>query len=55
MHHLSVFTFTLMFTHAALAHEGHGLEGAHAHPSDSWGFLILGLLAGSAAWFSRKK
>jgi hypothetical protein len=39
----------------AFAHEGHGLEGAHAHPSDVWGFLILGLVMVLALWFTRKK
>ena len=55
MHHLSVSMFSLLFVHAAFAHEGHGLEGAHAHSSDAWGFLMLGFVVGLAVWFSRKK
>jgi hypothetical protein len=55
MHQLCVSAFSLLFTHAAFAHEGHGLEGAHAHPSDAWGFLMLGLVVGLAVWFGRKK
>ncbi len=39
----------------AYGHEGHGLEGSHAHPSDFWGLVALGLIAGLAAWLSRKK
>ncbi len=55
MHYLCVFTISLWFTQVAIAHEGHGLEGAHSHPSDAWGFLMLGLVVGLAIWFSRKK
>ncbi len=55
MHQLCVSMFSLLFTHMTFAHEGHGLEGAHSHPSDAWGFLMLGLVVGLAVWFSRKK
>jgi Zn-dependent protease with chaperone function len=55
MHHHSVLIAFLASANAALAHEGHGLEGAHSHPSDAWGFLMLGLVVGLALWFSRKK
>ena len=38
------------------AHEGHGLAGsAHWHATDSWGFLMLGLLAVLARWFHSRK
>jgi len=38
------------------AHEGHGLAGsAHWHATDSWGFLMLGLLAVLAWWFHSRK
>jgi hypothetical protein len=42
------------FNHAH-SHEGHGLEGVHAHPSDVWGLVALGVIAGVTAWLSRKK
>lgn len=38
----------------ALAHEGHGLFGAHWHASDAWGFVLLAALVGLAIWSSRK-
>jgi hypothetical protein len=50
----SIWSMTAALT-SAFAHEGHGLEGAHAHPSDVWGFLMLGLVAAFAFWFTRKK
>jgi hypothetical protein len=34
----------------ALAHDGHGLQGAHWHSTDAWGFVVLGALA-LAAWY----
>ena len=55
MHYLSVSMFFLLLPQYVFAHEGHGLEGAHAHSSDAWGFLMLGLVVGLALWFSRKK
>jgi hypothetical protein len=38
----------------ALAHDGHGLFGAHWHASDAWGFVVLAALVGLAIWSSRK-
>lgn len=55
MHHLSVSMLFLLLTRVAFAHEGHGLEGVHSHPSDVWGFLMLGLVVVLAVWFGRKK
>jgi len=55
MRHICILMVSLGLASAALAHEGHGLVGAHAHPSDAWGFLMLGLVVGLAVWFSRKK
>ncbi|HEY6134175.1 MAG TPA: hypothetical protein VIW70_09370 [Rubrivivax sp.] len=46
---------TLLTANAALAHEGHGIEAAHWHPSDTW--MLLAGLAGAGAlmwWRSRK-
>ena len=38
------------------AHEGHGQAGsAHWHATDSWGFLMLGLVAVLAWWFHSRK
>jgi hypothetical protein len=37
----------------ALAHEGHGLAGAHWHATDAWGLLVLGGLVALAIWLSR--
>jgi hypothetical protein len=40
---------------AALAHPGHGLEGAHWHATDAHGFVLVGVLAAVAIWLSRSK
>ena len=42
---------------SALAHEGHGIEGAsHWHATDTLGFIVAGALVVAAAiWFARKK
>lgn len=40
---------------AALAHEGHGLSGAHWHATDLWGFAALLAAIGALAWWSRKR
>ena len=38
----------------ALAHEGHGMEGAsHWHITDIWGFVALAVMAGVTLWISR--
>ena len=38
------------------AHEGHGLaSSAHWHATDSWGFLMVGLVAVLAWWFHSRK
>jgi hypothetical protein len=55
MHHLCAFLTASFFINFAMAHEGHGLESAHSHASDVWGFVMLGLVVGLAVWFSRKK
>lgn len=38
-------------TNGALAHEGHGLGGAHWHSTDVWGFLATGAAVALALWF----
>jgi hypothetical protein len=39
----------------AVAHEGHGLSGAHWHAGDAFGFAVLGLAMALAVWASRRK
>jgi hypothetical protein len=38
---------------SAAAHEGHGLEGAHWHATDAWGWLILGVGVALLVWMRR--
>ena len=38
----------------AMAHEGHGLAGAHWHASDTLGFVLVVVLAAAAVWISRR-
>jgi len=38
---------------AALAHEGHGLFGAHWHASDVFGFVAACAVAGLIVWLGR--
>jgi hypothetical protein len=38
----------------ALAHEGHGVHGAHWHATDLWGFFALAVVAAAALWWRRK-
>jgi hypothetical protein len=40
---------------AAIAHDGHGLSGAHWHATDTWGFVCVAMLAALALWSSRNK
>ena len=37
----------------AHAHDGHGLAGAHWHPTDTLGLLLVAALAAGAWWISR--
>ncbi|WP_158272815.1 hypothetical protein [Limnohabitans sp. T6-5] len=39
----------------ASAHDGHGLEGAHWHSTDAWGFVVFGAVALAAWFFGRGK
>ncbi len=43
---------TALIVPLARAHEGHGLEGAHWHASDSWGFIALAVVL-VVAWFTK--
>jgi hypothetical protein len=46
---------TALASGAALAHEGHGLEGAHWHATDAWGWVALAAVVAAAIWFARRK
>jgi len=54
MKHITPF-FLALASAAASAHEGHGLQGSHAHATDAWGFAVLGLIVAAAVWFGRRK
>jgi hypothetical protein len=43
------------FSAAAFAHKGHGLDGAHWHATDAWGWIALAAAVAAAAWFARRK
>lgn len=51
---VSVLISTLAAASAALAHEGHGLDGPHWHATDAWGFVAVGALVALAVWLSRR-
>jgi hypothetical protein len=37
------------------AHEGHGMDLAHWHATDTWGLLWLGVVAALLFWMRRGK
>ena len=39
----------------AAAHDGHGMDLAHWHATDAWGFVLLGVVAGVYFWIRRGK
>ena len=40
----------------AMAHEGHGIEGAsHYHATDVWGFVIALAIGAAMWWMGRNK
>ncbi|MGL6109465.1 MAG: hypothetical protein ACRC2B_05125 [Rubrivivax sp.] len=39
----------------ASAHEGHGMDLAHWHATDAWGFVLLGAVAALLVWLRRGK
>ena len=39
----------------ALAHEGHGISGAHWHATDTLGFVALAAIVAVALWATRGK
>jgi hypothetical protein len=40
---------------SAAAHGGHGLEGAHWHATDAWGWMVLGVGVALLVWMRRGK
>jgi hypothetical protein len=41
---------------AAVAHEGHGLAGSHAHATDAWGFIVgAAVVAVLALWWRGRR
>ncbi len=47
--------FALTGAGPVLAHDGHGLFGAHWHASDVFGFIVAAILGVAAlAWLGRK-
>jgi hypothetical protein len=39
----------------ASAHAGHGMDFAHWHATDAWGFVALGVAVALLAWMRRGK
>ena len=52
--HPFLFLLTLSSSLSAWAHEGHGLEGSHAHATDAWGFLVTIAVLVAMIWMGRK-
>jgi hypothetical protein len=44
----------LLIATSSFAHDGHGLQGAHWHASDAWGF-VAGVAAVAIGWFLAKR
>jgi hypothetical protein len=40
---------------SAVAHDGHGLEGAHWHATDTWGWLAIAAVVALGLWWRRGK
>jgi hypothetical protein len=58
--HKLLFGLTMMINLSALAHDGHGLTGAHGHATDAIGFVVavlavLAVLAVAAMIWSGRK
>ncbi len=41
------------WVYSAFAHENHGLEGAHWHATDTWGFVAVAALVALAVWLGK--
>jgi hypothetical protein len=44
---------TFYWPNGIFAHENHGMQGAHWHATDAWGFVALGAMVALAIWLSR--
>jgi hypothetical protein len=53
MHKLLI-TLPLLNGLTAWAHEGHGLEGPHAHATDALGFVVAVVVVAAMIWTGRK-
>jgi hypothetical protein len=49
----TLFSLITLLPTLALAHEGHGIEGAsHYHATDVWGFVSIAVAAAVVWWFT---
>jgi hypothetical protein len=39
----------------AMAHDGHGMDFAHWHATDAWGFVAMGVAVALLVWMRRGK
>jgi hypothetical protein len=46
---------TMLLAATAQAHEGHGLEGAHWHATDVFGFIAALAVVGGLVWWRGRK
>jgi hypothetical protein len=51
----SVVLAALWLPTLASAHGGHGPSGAHWHPTDAWGLLMLAAVFAASVWWARRK
>jgi len=49
-----LFSIPWMSSFCALAHEGHGLTGAHGHATDALGLVVTVLVVAAMWWAGRK-
>ena len=47
-------TLPLLSSLSAWAHEGHGLEGSHAHATDTLGFVMAIVAIAAMIWTGRQ-
>ncbi|MEY3674346.1 MAG: hypothetical protein RJB47_1054 [Pseudomonadota bacterium] len=52
--HKLLFGLTMMINLSALAHDGHGLTGAHGHATDALGFVLALVVVAAMMWSGRK-
>ena len=49
-----LFILPLLISLNALAHEGHGVSGPHAHATDALGFVVAVVVVAAMIWTGRK-